>query len=439
MNNIRRSGRRVALLACYPLRDPAMPPQFISNHGMRMVEASLRASNLDGLELQVWDLSEKNLAPLVDELLLFDPDVIGFSTYLWSFPFFTSVAEKMKQDDPGRLIVFGGPSARPSMLSLEAHKKSAQWIDVLVINEGEVTFNNIVAMTDRSDPSLTNQVGIALHNGDGWKQTPPQPLSDLNDLPSPYQMNLVPHGGIGVLQTYRGCPFTCSFCEWGELKSSKRVCDVETLSAELNALAENDVTGTLLVDAGLNLNPNAFRNFDQAAQETGFYNDRYLISELYPARVKQEHIDFLSRIGRPLVGVGLQSFDNKVLSHVERSYDEKRFEETLQKLSEVATLAIEIIMGLPGDTAENFLKSFQRARSLPYSLRVYHCVVLPSALMVKSPPSHKLVYDQIDLKMQSCLGWTAEDLQKTVEFVSERAENEGGQIGDFFWVFPPAN
>jgi radical SAM superfamily enzyme YgiQ (UPF0313 family) len=439
MNNIRRSGRRVALLACYPLRDPAMPPQFISNHGMRMVEASLRASNLDGLELQVWDLSEKNLEPLIEELLLFDPDVIGFSTYLWSFPFFTSVAEKMKQDDPGRLIVFGGPSARPSMLSLEAHRGSAQWIDVLVINEGEVTFNNIIAMIDRSESSLANQIGIALHNGDGWKETPPQSLSDLNDLPSPYQMNLVPHGGIGVLQTYRGCPFTCSFCEWGELKSSKRVCDVDTLSAELNALAKNDVTGTLLVDAGLNLNPNAFRNFVQAAEETGFYNDRYLISELYPARVKQDHIDFLSKIGRPLVGVGLQSFDNEVLSHVERSYDEKRFEQTLQKLDEVATLAIEIIMGLPGDTAESFLKSFHRARSLPYSLRVYHCVVLPSALMVKSPASHKLVYDQWNLKMQSCLGWSAEDLQKTVEFVSERAENEGGQIGDFFWVFPPAN
>ena len=51
----RRSGRRVALIACYPTRDPAMP-QFISNHGMRMIEATLRAARLEGLELPAYDL-----------------------------------------------------------------------------------------------------------------------------------------------------------------------------------------------------------------------------------------------------------------------------------------------------------------------------------------------------------------------------------------------
>ena len=38
-----RAGRRVALLARYPTHDPAMP-QRIPNLGMRMVEATLRAS-----------------------------------------------------------------------------------------------------------------------------------------------------------------------------------------------------------------------------------------------------------------------------------------------------------------------------------------------------------------------------------------------------------
>jgi hypothetical protein len=47
----RRSGRRVALLARYPDRDPAMP-QFIPNLGLYMVEAALRAARLPGLEIQ---------------------------------------------------------------------------------------------------------------------------------------------------------------------------------------------------------------------------------------------------------------------------------------------------------------------------------------------------------------------------------------------------
>src|ERR1700738_444055 len=88
----RRSGRRVALLARYPQRDPAMP-QFISNHGMRMVEAALRAAGLEDLEVRVYALAHNApLRALLQDLLAFDPDVIGFSAYLWSFPFFIEVA-----------------------------------------------------------------------------------------------------------------------------------------------------------------------------------------------------------------------------------------------------------------------------------------------------------------------------------------------------------
>src|ERR1700752_1914274 len=95
MESTRRSGRRVALLARYPERDRAMP-QFISNHGMRMVEASLRTAGIDGLELKTWDLEHATVEGLLAEVLAFDPDVVGFSAYIWSFPFFVEVARQLK-------------------------------------------------------------------------------------------------------------------------------------------------------------------------------------------------------------------------------------------------------------------------------------------------------------------------------------------------------
>jgi radical SAM superfamily enzyme YgiQ (UPF0313 family) len=171
-----RNGRRVALLACYPLRDPAMPPQFISNHGMRMVEASLRAAGIDDLELKVWDIHHTDLDVIVSELLSFNPDVAGFSTYLWSFPFFSDVARELKQDDPARLIVFGGPSARPSMLGLEPHQKIRDWVDVLAINEGEQTFIDIVNLGTRTRKALMGLSGIAMYDGKRWIETPARPL-----------------------------------------------------------------------------------------------------------------------------------------------------------------------------------------------------------------------------------------------------------------------
>src|ERR1700681_1738092 len=137
------------------------------------------------------------------------------------------------------------------------------------------------------------------------------------------------------------------------------------------------------------------------------------------------------------VGVGLQSFDNKVLANVERKYDEARFDETLQALAQVATLAVEIIMGLPGDDPESFRRNFERARRLPCALRVYHCVVLPSALMVRSPPEHRLDYDPISLKMRSCLGWSSDALAREVAFLTDQPIKAGGRAGEYFWVFPP--
>ena len=211
-----RSGRRVALLARYPEHDPAMPMR-IPNLGLRMVEATLRASELPGLEVRVWDLEPTGpgASTVAAEVVAFDPDVVGFSMFLWSFPFFLEVAAAIKSDDPGRLIVFGGPSARPVMVDHEPHRASGRSADLLVINEGEDTFQEVVALTDRSSESLRRLQGVAVRDAGKWKESVTRPLGDLNLLPSPYNMGLIPRGGLGILQTYRGCPFTCSFCEWG--------------------------------------------------------------------------------------------------------------------------------------------------------------------------------------------------------------------------------
>jgi radical SAM superfamily enzyme YgiQ (UPF0313 family) len=249
----------------------------------------------------------------------------------------------------------------------------------------------------------------------------------------------MPGRGLGILQTYRGCPFTCSFCEWGTMESPKRVRTAESLCAEFDAMERIGLRGALLADAGLNLNPAAFQNLQLAAEKTGFLANRGLICEVYPAKVRQEHLDFLGGIGDAYVGVGLQSFDNKVLANVERRYDEARFDDTLRALREVAHVAVEIILGLPGDAPENFRRNFERARRLPCALRVYHCVVLPSALMVRSPPDHQLDYDPVTLKMRSCLGWPADMLAEEAAFLTREALAVGGRAGEYFWVFPPPN
>jgi radical SAM superfamily enzyme YgiQ (UPF0313 family) len=308
----RRAGRRVALLARYPDRDRAMP-QFIPNLGLYMVEAALRAARLGGLELKVWDVTGGDREQLAAEIIAFDPDVVGCSAFLWSFPFFLDVVAMLKADDPARLIVLGGPSARPVMLEHEPHRQKSGAVDLLVVSEGEDTFREVVALSDRSDAALMGIAGLALRVNGGWRETATRPLGDLNLLASPYAMNLVPAGGLGVLQTYRGCPFTCTFCEWGTMESPKRVRTADSLADEFSAMDRIGLNAALLADAGLNLNQAAFNNLRDAAGRSGFLSGRGLICEVYPAKVRREHLDFLRGVGNAYVGVGLQSFDNKVV------------------------------------------------------------------------------------------------------------------------------
>lgn len=432
-STLRRGGRRVALVAMYPPPDPAMP-ELISNHGLRMIEATLKA-HVREIDLHVFDLHEATADELTDALIELRPDIVAFSAYLWSFPTFARVAVQLRQHDPELLIVFGGPSARPSLFDLAPFHAVRAATDLLIVSEGELTMLEVVTASDRTPTALASIRGIAQWQNDRWHETPARPLADLNELPSPYVMGLVPRGGLGVLQTYRGCPYTCSFCEWGTMESPKRVRTADHLALEFAAMDRNDVTGALLVDAGLNLNARAFDQLELAADETGFFRQRKLICEVYPAKVTDQHLRFLSRVGQPLVGIGLQSFDNTVLAQVERSFDEDRFEANVAQLTDVARVAIEIIMGLPGDSPERFRASFDRARSFPCALRVYHCCVLPAGLMVRSPVEHALEFDPVTLKTRSCLGWSASDIEATCRFLDEQTHTERGQRGEYFWVF----
>jgi radical SAM superfamily enzyme YgiQ (UPF0313 family) len=434
---MKRSGRRVALLAWYPADNPAMPP-FIPNMGMYMIAAALGAAELAGLDLRIWDERLRNPRDVAAEIAAFDPDVVGGSAFLWSLPALAETLALVADDDPSRLIVLGGPSARPNMLDLAPFRTTTQRVDLLVEGEGEAVFAAIIAARDRSPAALSAIPGVTLRQDQGWTRSAPAPRAVLNALGSPYRQGLIPAGGIGLMETYRGCPFTCSFCEWGVMEAPKNVLSSDRIAGEFAAMADLGLGALLLADAGLNLNAQAFAALRRAADETGFLTNRALIAEVYPKSLTEEHVRFLERVGAPHIGVGLQSFDDATLRHVERKFDPSRLGGLLDVLRSVASVTTEIIMGLPGDTPDQFLKSFARARALGTGLRVYHCAVLPSALMTRAPASDLMEYDEVSLKMRRCRGWPGDSIDSMVRRLHDEAAAAGGASGDYFWVFPPA-
>jgi hypothetical protein len=128
-------------------------------------------------------------------------------------------------------------------------------------------------------------------------------------------------------------------------------------------------------------------------------------------------------------GIGLQSLDTEVLRNVDRPFSEERFNRVVHDVASIVPdCTVEVILGLPGDSPDGFKRTIEKVRKLPVSIRVFHCLVLPSALMTRAPASFELKYDPFTLQIISCRGWSRDDLESTRNWLDEVASSEDGDI-----------
>ena len=420
----------------------------LPSYGVHRVLAAVVAHpKLQGMEVQLFDLEEADVDAYVEDLLAFDPQIIGFSLFVWSTKCLIEVARRIKAQRPDCAIVFGGPSARPPVLDLAPYRNAIDYVDAVVTREGEETFCDIaIALNSKpanvsSFDTLSVVAGLELPTLLQWKNTGLRPPpAELDSIASPYQMGLMSYQAVGYLESFRGCPMNCTFCEWGAKDISKGCFSEEYLTRELEALQAHECPAVFNVDAGLNLNARAFRNLANAEKNVGFLKDSQLWCEIYPSKIQDQHIEFLSQCGPSYLGVGLQSFNPELLKRLQRPYGRENFGPAIEKLATVAAnIEVQIIFGLPTDTWDGFIETLQYALSLPVTVRVYHTLVLPDALMTRGDAEWEMKYDPHTLSMQSCVGWSEDDLLDMRALLTKETQACGGTAGDFWWSFPPSS
>ena len=432
------ASRRIAFVCMTPDSDANEHAVEMPSYGIRRVLGAVMADpQLRGVKVGLVDVRRPDVEAYVAAILSFEPELIGMSVYVWSMPCLVEVARRVKRARPGCTIVFGGPSARTAAFDLPPYAPAHAYADAVVAIEGEIVFRDIARLPQLSRAALESVPGLDLPAPGGWRKSAPRaPIAVLDEIPSPYQLGLMGKGNVAYLETFRGCPFSCAFCEWGASDTTKTVFSSAYLERELEAFARHGVPAIFLVDAGLNLNHHAFRNLKEAADRTGLLRNMEFWSEIYPSRVRDEHLEFLSSVKASYLGVGLQSIDPAVLKGLDRPFDNRRFETVVRQVSGLARTELQIIYGLPGDTPEGFRRTLAYARSMPASVRAYHCLVLPDALMTRAKPEWNVRYDPVTLRMTSCQGWSAEQLQEMNAWITREARAAGGKAGDFWWFFP---
>jgi radical SAM superfamily enzyme YgiQ (UPF0313 family) len=431
--------RRIALVCMTPNSDTNEHGSMeLPSYGIRRIlAATLADPRLQGVKVALIDGGHPDVDAYVKAIDDFEPDLIGMSIYVWSTPCLVEAARRIKQRRPHVPIIFGGPSARTALFDLTPYAPAYRCLDAVVESNGEDIFREIASLPVLSRSALESVKGLKLPAaGGGWMDSGHRLPVSLDEIASPYQTGLIKANTVAYLETFRGCPFSCSFCEWGATGDSKAVFSTDYITRELEAYARHKVSAVFSVDAGLNLNHQAFRNLREADARVGFLKKAKFWSEIYPSLIKEEHLEFLSSVQATYLGIGLQSTDPEVLKGLQRPFDQRRLETVVRQVCDVAEAELQVIFGLPGDSPAGFRRTLEMARSMPVGVRAYGCLVLPDALMTRGKPEWNIDFDPISLRLKSCAGWSERDVHDMRAWITDEVRAAGGRSGDYWWFFP---
>ncbi len=306
------------------------------------------------------------------------PHLLGCSNYCWNNQLSQWACRRAKQQDPSILTVFGGTNYPFDAASQERFLKQQTAVDLHIFYEGERTFVNLLeAFMETPDPARLRERAIA-----GCQSISPtsgrlvsgsavERIRNLDEIPSPYTAGLMDPFFDGrlspVLETNRGCPFTCNFCNAGASYFSRvSTFSLTRLTEEMEYIAPRMAKlgiGTLMLSDN---NFGMYPRDEQLCRELKRLHDQHE----WPTRIlsttgknSQERIIRATEILGATMGINMsvQSMDPNVLGNIKRQNIKleayRKINETL--LKQGRTQKAEVIVPLPGETYASYLSGLR--------------------------------------------------------------------------------
>lgn len=183
------------------------------------------------------------------------------------------------------------------------------------------------------------------------------------------------------LKVQDGCDYNCSFCTIPMARGKSRSDTVANVIANAEQLAANGVkeivlTGVNLGDFGKGPDGNkqhqeTFYDLVQALDAVSGIK-RYRISSIEPNLLTDEIIAYVakSRAFMPHFHIPLQSGSNKILGLMRRRYKRELYAERvayIKSLMPHCAIGVDVIVGTPGETQEDFQETFEFLHSIDVS------------------------------------------------------------------------
>ena len=298
-------------------------------------------------------------------------DIVACSVYVWNHYYNYAIAKRVKEINPNVLIIIGGPE--PAITDPKLFIDNP-WMDLVVCYEGEITFKRILEHYEAKDwetiPGL-----LINRNGEVVKTPDAERIQELGEIPSPYLSGIfddliAKHPEItwqGTLETNRGCPYACTFCDWGSLTYNKvKKFGLERVFDELEWMAQHNFDWISITDANFGMFPERDSMIaDKIIECQEKYGSPRTFSVAWAKNQKKEVIDIVKKLldakgFNQGLTLSVQSLDLDVLENIKRKNMEMNKLEEVFSLCDQRNIPVytELILGLPGETLESWKKNF---------------------------------------------------------------------------------
>ena len=369
----------VALNAKYIHSNPAL-------HSLRAYAGDNYQKNIELAEYTINNESGTILADLYKR----QPDVVGFSCYIWNFNMVSELVREFHKLMPNVPIWLGGPEVSFDARNILDKQKEVTGI---MIGEGEETFLHLLKyyVKEEGFKDLKKIQGIVTRD-DVYME---RPLLDMNTLPFLYEDLSAFENRIIYYESSRGCPFRCSYC-LSSVDKTVRVRDFSLVKKELQFFLDHKVPQVKFVDRTFNCvhehtmnvwkyileNDNGITNFHFEVEADILQEEELaLLSEMRPGLVQLE--------------IGVQTTNPVTLKEIRRRMDIEKLRETVKTILSYGTVHVhlDLIAGLPYEDYVSFANSFNEVYAMkPQQLQLGFLKVLKGAYMHEMAKEYGLAY-----------------------------------------------
>ena len=310
------------------------------------------------------------------------PDVLMVSNYVWNEALSRFCLRRARELNPQVLTVMGGPNIHVEPDRQIKFVEQRPELDLYVLGEGDFLARDVVRLFLEAGGSVEalskHVIPSSIYRQNGCvirqEQAPRTGSSDLNDVPSPWLTGVMDKFFDGklapLLETNRGCPFSCSFCVQGTGYYTKITqFTLERLQAEIEYIAHRIHTharcvGTLrIADANYGMYPRDAEISAFLGKAQKDYGWPTFIDATTGKNRAENVIRSMEQVsGGMVLYQSVQSLDEDVLRRVRRSNI---------KLSAYAQLAVhlrgrglrsstDLILALPGESLKSHLATLHK-------------------------------------------------------------------------------